>query len=1000
MSNVAFLIIACIIFWISLTSPVAHWAILLLPGWFQTQINLVNLAVWPLAGRLFDVRQSKRLLGLVGTGTWIANIVGGFIVAPLIVWFGTSPMLLIAAIVTACGLWLLRIILRIELPATRSPGTTAAPRAATRSSSPSRVEHHMSRYTRLILAYVFLWWVAFYFLDNIFYDRASVQFPDAAHLARAIGLQLSATGVLALITSIAGIGYVLRRFGLQVALLAMPVVCGVAVGALALTGSLGQTGLLFWLAATARLINVGWGFSLSQSALVLSYQPLPSEQRGQVQTLAEGIVQPLAIGFAGLMLLGLNTVLGLRAVELAWFFVGFIILLCVVIMLLSRQYPQVLSNALARRQWGGGTTAAPADQASLKLLREALQSSHPATVIYGLDMLERADPAAIAQVLPVLLHHHSAAVRRTAFARIEQMQLRSAAPAVQDAIATEPEPEVRAAALQALAALVEPDALTQLVDEIGDPHGSIRRGALVGLLRHGGDKEWQLAHRNVLRLTVSSTSGDRILAAQILAELDPPLFQVQALRLLDDPAIEVRREALKMAATRHDPQFWPAVIRACAAQETMRPAVWALAAGGETVLPAIEATLAQSALPPRQFIALVRACRRIGGERVIQLLVDKVNHPDNEVRTAILEALSASGYRTTLEASVRTQMRAEAAQAAWIAATLVDIGDDAEVRLVQAALKSSLQRVTERLCLWLSFVYDAPMMLRARRALVQGQGAQYAYALEVLDTQLPTDLKRFVLPIAEDLPAQERLNRLAGAFPQNHQSRAGRLNTLIQGGADVPWRSAWLRACALFAAGSLAVLGCVPAIRAAVSEDDALVRETALWALARTRAGRTGGDHHMLSTIEKVLILKHVDVFQQTPDDVLADIATLLEEVEVGEGTVIFHKRDLGDSLYIVVTGKLRVDDGAHLLNHLDEHAVFGEMALLDAAPRLASVTAVEPTQLLRLDQEPFYELISDRPEVAIGLLHVLTDRLRARVGDLTELTTRMNAVPAIAVEQ
>ena len=153
----------------------------------------------------------------------------------------------------------------------------------------------------------------------------------------------------------------------------------------------------------------------------------------------------------------------------------------------------------------------------------------------------------------------------------------------------------------------------------------------------------------------------------------------------------------------------------------------------------------------------------------------------------------------------------------------------------------------------------------------------------------------------------------------------------------------------------------------------------------------------MLSTIEKVLILKHVDVFQQTPDDVLADIAALLEEIEVAVGETIFHKGDLGDSLYIIITGKLRVDDGDHLLNYLDESDVFGEMALLDAEPRVASVTAVEPTRLLRLDQGPFYELIVDRPEVAIGLIHVLTGHLRARVRDVTELNARMAALPNTA---
>lgn len=995
LTNVAFQMVCCTLFWLLLISPAAHWTTLLLPAWFQTHIILINVAVWSLAGRVFDLRQSKRLFGLVGAGTWIANIFGGFIVAPLVAAFGTDQMMLAAAIVAAGGLWLMWTILRIELPAGRSPRSAAAG-AARRSTMPVRDDQPTRRYIRLILAYICLWWIAFYFLDNIFYDRASIQFQDTAQLAKALGLQLSATGVLALITSLAGIGYVLRRYGLQAAFLAMPVVCGVAVGALAIAGSLGQTSVLFWLAVVARLFNVAWGFSFSQSALVISYQPLPSERRGQVQTLAEGIVQPLAIGFAGLALLGLNTLLGLRAVGLSWFFVGIIILLCAVIVLMNRQYPQVLSSALARRQWGGGTAAAPADQASRDLLRAALGSPHPATVIYGLEMLERADPAAIAQMLPQLLRHQSAEVRRAAFERIEQIQLRGAAQAVQDALGSESEPAVRAAALQALAALLEPQALGQLVGQVAAPDPQIRRGALVGLLRYGGEPEQQLAHGHVLQLAASASTDERALAAQILAELGTSRFEAQAQALLADHDTEVRREALKLAARQRDPQLWPAVAQASAAPGTTRLAVRALAAGGQAALPAIEAALAQPTLAQRQLIALINACGRIRGEQVIQLLSSKLGHPDNDVRAAVLEALSASGYRAAMAESVRAQIRTEAAQAAWIAAALVDIGDDPQLRPVQAALHLATRRLADRLCLWLSFLYDPPMMLRARSALAQGQGAQYAYALEILDTQLPTDLKSLVLPIAEDLPPRERLSRLAAAFPQRQQSRAERLLAIIDG-PEARWCSAWARACALFAAGGLPARECLPAVQAAVSADDALVRETAIWALARLEPAASQGDHRMLSTIEKVLILKQVDVFQQTPDDVLADIAALLEELEIPADETIFHKGDLGDSLYIVVGGRLRVDDGERLLNHLGERDVFGEMALLDAEPRVASVTAVEPTRLLRLDQAPFYELIVDRPEVAIGLIRVLTARLRARVRDVTELNARMSALPEAA---
>jgi CRP-like cAMP-binding protein len=145
----------------------------------------------------------------------------------------------------------------------------------------------------------------------------------------------------------------------------------------------------------------------------------------------------------------------------------------------------------------------------------------------------------------------------------------------------------------------------------------------------------------------------------------------------------------------------------------------------------------------------------------------------------------------------------------------------------------------------------------------------------------------------------------------------------------------------------------------------------------------------MLTTIEKVLALKKVDVFAAPPDKTLAAVAGLLEEVPVSAGQTVFEKDDPGDGLYLVVDGEVRVHREEHTLNHLGEGDVFGEMALLDAEPRMASVTAVADTLLLRLAQGPFFELMDDRPEAARGIIRVLSQRLRARARELGELRAR-----------
>ena len=131
--------------------------------------------------------------------------------------------------------------------------------------------------------------------------------------------------------------------------------------------------------------------------------------------------------------------------------------------------------------------------------------------------------------------------------------------------------------------------------------------------------------------------------------------------------------------------------------------------------------------------------------------------------------------------------------------------------------------------------------------------------------------------------------------------------------------------------------------------------------------------------IEKVITLKAVAMFARTPEDVLADVAVLAEEVRFKAGETIFNKGDAGESLYVVVQGEVKVHDGELDLKHLGDRTVFGELAVLDPEPRSASITAISDTHLLRLDREAFLELMAGNMAVVRGVLSVLCDRIREK---------------------
>jgi len=140
-----------------------------------------------------------------------------------------------------------------------------------------------------------------------------------------------------------------------------------------------------------------------------------------------------------------------------------------------------------------------------------------------------------------------------------------------------------------------------------------------------------------------------------------------------------------------------------------------------------------------------------------------------------------------------------------------------------------------------------------------------------------------------------------------------------------------------------------------------------------------------LATSDRIIFLKSVNLFTDIPDPYLTELSDRLEEVEVRAGESIFEKGDSGSCMYMIIEGRVRVHDGDRTLNDLGKRDVFGEMAALDPELRSLSVTAVEPARLFRLDREPLVELMADHTEVALQIIHILSQRLRARVKDMAD---------------
>jgi CRP-like cAMP-binding protein len=107
-------------------------------------------------------------------------------------------------------------------------------------------------------------------------------------------------------------------------------------------------------------------------------------------------------------------------------------------------------------------------------------------------------------------------------------------------------------------------------------------------------------------------------------------------------------------------------------------------------------------------------------------------------------------------------------------------------------------------------------------------------------------------------------------------------------------------------------------------------------------------------------------------------------------GEEIVAEGSLGDALYLVLTGSVRVEIGGHALADLRSGDFFGEMSLVEPAPRSATVIAVEPAFLFRLPHDALRQLLIDEPGASNALLiqivKTLSERLRRANGTLTSV--------------
>ena len=567
----------------------------MLPGVFFVWVNcfgiIAPVQAWSFANSIFDTRQAKRLFGLIGAGASFGAITGGMLARYLVEPVGGAVNMLLvlfvlivsaAVIVSAANTRIRRKVVTRPMASSREPLRDAMRQIA---GSP---------YLRLMAALVFLvaiatQWTAFQ-LSLVADERFA---GDANALTRFFGTFNLTLGAVSFLLQLLVTGPALRRFGIAVTVLVLPLSLGFGTALIWLLPGI-------WSVLFTNACDQGFRFSVDKASYELLYLPIPPAQRVPVKNAIDIIVNRVADG-CGALLLGLATQgffgwipglgLGLRGTAALNMIV--IALWMAVAWRLRGEYVRTIHESIHRHRLDTERAASTTiEKSAAEALRAKLAGGEASEVRYALGLLEVQQTRSWQPALRTLLHHPEGDIRRRALSLLRSAGDREIGSTAVELL-KDSDLGVRTEALLYLTREMHVDPLSQ-IQQLGDFEDFSIRAGMAAFLASPGPAQNLDAARALLEgmVKVAGPAGvrERAEAARLMA-LVPDAFLDLLATLVRDEDEQVAREAIRAATAITRDELIEPLVAALDRSDLVDEAAGALARYGNHIIPEIERIL-------------------------------------------------------------------------------------------------------------------------------------------------------------------------------------------------------------------------------------------------------------------------------------------------------------------------------------------------------------------------------------------------------------------------
>ncbi len=916
---------------------------------------VVILIFWGVFGRLFDNRQSKRIIGGIDTGQLTGTILASSLIIVLsnrgLIKDDINQLYVSAVSILGAIIFLLKIIRDYDLNIVRKKTREEA-------KETSYIKIIKDRYVLLLSVFLVISVIIFKFIDFSYLQTVTLQFPEESYRRTFLAKMTIGIMILSFLIQTFLNDRIIMNYGLKVSLLILPVILLFFTTAAIISGEIfgyspadGGTFIFFFLSITlSKLFSTSIKDALENPAFKLFFLPLDNKIRFDIQAKVEGVVNQIGITIAGIVLV----ILGLgffTYVELIHYSYLLIIVLAIIVYVVSKLYNEyrISLKKKLEQQKENSKMLVGSERRVTNLILGDIQSSDYIKAIFSLKMLEIVNPIIFEKRLFEYLGHSSERVREYVLLKIESLQLINSSKYISDFIKDNRSDKLKSIALEVYDNLKDADSI-------------------------------ELSQFQFFILVKSDNPMDREYAAKFLRIAWNDSYDQFLIELLRDKNLKVRRVAIVTAGIIKHIQFLKYLLQNLSLNQYKHVAASAIVNIADGALHQLETTFYKTDQSLQVREQIVKIYGRIGTEKAVALLWDKTNYPNKEIVALTIHALTLCTIKITETqvSTVKHLIDKYIGIFSWNSSILANLSQGRNCKILGQAIEQENRYNLDQIYLLLSLIYDKQSIQLVRENINSGSVDGVTFAIELLDVFVSDDIKPKLVPVLDDISNGEVVRRLSEYFPQEGYTGIEMLKQIVN--RDFNSINRWTKACAIYNLALHDDSVICDELIANIFNSDNFLRETAAWAIYQVdpqaydyhtkrlkENTKAALDKNILPTnmgtfsigsieFQDIIFLKKIKMFSDLDWVTIVNIAEHMRETNLPEGKLIENNEDI----YIVKKGSVEMQKRNGKIIKMGERDIFGNLLMYEKGAT-ESVVAYSDAVLLSIDRETLLGLISSR---------------------------------------